>query len=146
MDWRAWWRQRLTAAWDAWRASRTLGRRGERAAERYLKRLGWTIVARGERGTLGEVDLIAVDGRTIVFVEVKTRRSNRRGEPSDAVDLRKQWRLTRLALVWLKRHLLLDQRTRFDVISIVWPQGARRPRIEHVRAAFEAVGRWQLWS
>jgi putative endonuclease len=118
----------------------TLGQQGERAAERYLKRLGYIIVARGVRGDLGELDLIAVDGRTIVFVEVKTRRSDDKGLPAEAVDEEKQRRITRLALAYLKRHDLLEYPARFDVVAVIWPSSAREPMIEHIKAAFEAVG------
>jgi len=130
----------------AWRSYRALGRRGERAAERYLRRRGYKIVARGERGRLGELDLIAVDGRTIVFVEVKTRRSHDAGHPSEAVGADKQKRLTRLALAYLKRHELLECSSRFDVLAITWPESARRPTIDHIKNAFEATGRGQMFS
>ena len=90
-----------------WQRPKTLGQRGEAAAARFLKRRGYRIVARAARGDLGELDLVAVDGRTVVFVEVKTRRSHEAGHPADAVDERKQQRLTRLALAYMKRHDLL---------------------------------------
>ena len=61
--------------WARWRAPLPLGRRGEKAAERYLRRQGYVLVARGQRDRLGEIDLVAIDGRTVVFVEVKTRSS-----------------------------------------------------------------------
>ncbi len=89
-------------------APKTLGQRGEAAAARYLKRLGYIIVARSSHIRRGEIDLIAVDGRTIVFVEVKTRVSHDAGHPAEAVDRDKQHRLTRLAMVYLKRHHLLE--------------------------------------
>ena len=130
----------------AWRRYQALGRRGERAAERYLRKRGYKIVARGERGRLGELDLIAVDGRTVVFVEVKTRRSHDAGHPSEAVGAEKQRRLTRLALAYLKRHELLDCASRFDVLAITWPDRAGKPKIEHIKNAFEATGRGQMFS
>jgi putative endonuclease len=130
----------------AWRRYRSLGQRGERAAERYLRRLRYKIVARRERGRLGEIDLVAVDGRTVVFVEVKTRRSHHSGHPAEAVGPQKQQRLTRLALAYLKRHELLECASRFDVLAITWPAEARRPTIEHIKNAFEAVGRGQMFS
>jgi len=130
----------------AWRRYQALGRRGERAAERYLRKRGYRIVARGERGRLGELDLIAVDGRTVVFVEVKTRRSHDAGHPSEAVGAEKQKRLTRLALAYLKRHELIECASRFDVLAITWPDGARQPKIEHIKNAFEATGRGQMFS
>ncbi len=131
---------------DQWRQPKSLGDRGEDAAARFLKRQRYVIVARRQRHKLGELDLIAVDGRTIVFVEVKTRRSDEKGAPMDAVDEDKQRRLTRLALTYLKRHDLLENPARFDVISVRWPDGARAPKIDHVKNAFEAVGEGQMFS
>jgi len=119
--------------------SKPLGRRGEDAAARYLKRLGYVIVARGHRDNVGEIDLIAVDGRTVVFIEVKTRTTHDAGHPADAVDDAKQRRLTRLALSYMKRHDLLDCKARFDVIAVTWPERGR-PIIEHFKDAFEPVG------
>lgn len=130
----------------AWRGYHSLDRRGERAAERHVRRLGYQIVARRERGPLGELDLIAVDQRTIVFIEVKTRRSHDAGRPDEAVDADKQQRLTRLALAYLKRHDLLEHPARFDVIGVTWPDGAKKPTIDHYQNAFEAVGRGQMFS
>ena len=129
-----------------WRQYHSLGRRGERAAARYLRRKGYRIVARSERGSIGEIDLVAVDGRVIVFVEVKTRRSHDKGHPAEAVGPEKQQRLTRLALTYLKRHELLEYPARFDVVALTWPEGQRRPTIEHFVNAFEAVGRGQMYS
>jgi len=129
-----------------WRQPKTLGQRGEAAAERYLKRLGYIIVARGERDGLGELDLVAVDGRTVVFVEVKTRKSLDKGHPSDAVDDGKQRRITRLALAYLKRHNLLEHKARFDIVAVVWPIADKKPQIEHFKNAFEPTGQWQMFS
>jgi putative endonuclease len=125
---------------------RTLGQRGEAAAASFLKRLGYKIVARGQRSGLGEIDLVAVEGRTVVFVEVKTRVSQDAGNPAEAVGRDKERRLTRLALGYLKRHDLLEHPARFDIVAVTWPAGQRRPRIEHVKNAFEAVGRGQMFS
>ena len=125
---------------------KTLGQRGELAASRYLRRKGYKIVAHGERWRKGELDLIAVDHRTIVFVEVKTRRSHALGHPAEAVDLVKQSRLTRAAVTFLKGHGLLEYAARFDVIAITWPKGVRRPTIEHLENAFEAVGQGSMFG
>jgi putative endonuclease len=130
--------------WQSWRVrlhpSKGLGQRGEEAAARYLRRLGYKIVARGERDRLGELDLVAVDRPAVVFVEVRTRTSQSAGHPVETVDAAKQRRLTRLALAYLKRHGLLEYQARFDVVAITWPPGARRPTIEHFKNAFECVG------
>src|SRR6185437_3918670 len=82
--------------WNRW-----LGDRGERAAARYLRSKGLRIITRGYRTRLGEIDLIARDGDTLVFVEVKSRR---RGVPAEAVTLAKQRRLTLAALQFLAEH------------------------------------------
>ena len=131
--------------WREFRSPVPFGLQGERAAERYLRRQGYAIVDRRARGGLGEIDLVAVDQRTIVFVEVKSRRSHHRGHPAEAVDPRKQRRLTRLALSWLKRHDLLEHRARFDVVAITWPKTERSPTIKHIRNAFEAAGDGQMF-
>jgi putative endonuclease len=123
-----------------------LGRRGENAAARYLQRLGYVIVARGQRAAIGEIDLVAVDGRTVVFVEVKTRTTQDAGHPSDAVDDAKQRRLTRLALSYLQRHDLLECHSRFDVVAVTWGDANQRPLIEHYANAFEAVGVTGMFS
>ena len=81
--------------------------------------------------------MVAVDGRTLVFVEVKTRRSRRAGNPVLAVDDPKQRRLARLALDYCQRQGLLDCAVRFDVVGVLWCDHWRRPQIEHFRGAFE---------
>jgi len=125
---------------------KTLGQRGEAAAARFLEKKGYVIVARSNRMRHGELDLVAVDQRTVVFVEVKTRRSHDAGHPADAVDEDKQRRLTHLALIYLKRHHLLECPARFDVVAITWPDDGCEPVIEHYVNAFSAVGQWQLFS
>jgi putative endonuclease len=123
-----------------------LGNAGERAAARFLRRQGFRILARSHRTPLGEIDLIATDGPTIVFVEVKTRRTDETGLPFEAVDQRKQRQLTKLALAFLKAKGWLERPARFDVVSIVWPGRGVAPEITHYRNAFEAVGRGQFFS
>lgn len=125
---------------------RTLGERGERAAERFLRKQGYIIVARGQRMRLGEIDLIAVDRKTVVFVEVKTRQSHEAGHPAEAITPAKQEKLTKLALVYLKRHDLLETPARFDVVAVTWPEVGHRPEIEHLVSAFEPVGTGQMFS
>ena len=117
-----------------------LGDKGERAAVRFLTKKGMRIVARQYRNQFGEIDIIALDGTCIVFVEVKTRQSANSGQPFEAVDNRKQRKLTKLALVWLKKNKRLSQSARFDVISIIWPEGKQEPHIDHFINAFEAIG------
>lgn len=122
--------------------NRLLGRAGERAAERHLRREGMRVLVRNYSAAPGELDLIARDGDTLVFVEVKTRRA---GVPAEAVTAEKQKRLTLTALHFLRRHRALEVKSRFDIVAIIWPPGARVPTIEHIRNAFEAVGRGQMF-
>lgn len=142
MRWLTW----LAAAWRRLWPPPTLGQRGEMAAARYLREQGYIVVAQRLRMRRGEIDLVAVDGRTVVFVEVKTRTSDQAGHPADAVDAAKQRRLTQLALAFLRQHDLLQYPARFDVVAVTWPDARQAPRIEHFRGAFSAVGTDGLFS
>jgi putative endonuclease len=122
--------------------NRLLGERGERAAARHLKRQGMRIVLRGYRTEQGEIDLVARDRDILVFVEVKARRQ---GVPAEAVTLEKQRRLTNVAFQFMRKYQLLEVRSRFDVVAIVWPDDSTPPQIEHFRNAFEPVGRGQMF-
>jgi putative endonuclease len=111
------------------------GKKGEQAAERYLRKKGYVVVERNYRCALGEVDLIVLHGRVIVFVEVKTRSGDRFGTPLEAVERRKQRKMIQAAQYFLS-HKRLDHRdARFDVVGISWP--GREPVIEHVENAFQ---------
>ncbi|HEY2826303.1 MAG TPA: YraN family protein [Pirellulales bacterium] len=140
------WPATFSSRWSRFWQPKPLGYLGERAAEKFLKRKRYKIVARGLRMRGGELDLVAVDGRTVVFVEVKTRRSQQFGRPAEAIDSRKQWHLTRAALFYLKRHGLLEYQSRFDVVAIIWPHNTKRPSIEHFQGAFEATGIEGMYS
>ncbi|HET6425003.1 MAG TPA: YraN family protein [Planctomycetaceae bacterium] len=124
----------------------SFGTRGERAAERYLVGHGYRVLRRQHRNHGGELDLIALDGDTVVFVEVKTRSGVTHGQPIDAVNLDKQRRMTRAALVYLKREGWLDRRSRYDVIAVVWPDRESTPQITHYRNAFEPSGSGQMFA
>ena len=136
----------LRTKFQSWLAPRSLGQRGEDVAARFLRKLGYISVARGHRDRIGEIDLVAVEGRTVVFIEVKTRTSQDAGHPAEAVDDDKQRRLTRLALAYLKRHDLLECSARFDVVAITWPDARSRPKIEHFKNAFEPIGVQGMFS
>ncbi len=115
-------------------SAREVQRLGEEAAARYLRRRGWTILARNWRVRVGELDLIVRKGATLVFVEVKTRTNSDFLEPQLGVDFRKQARLRRVAQAYLaiERPSLRD--CRFDVVSVVLEGG--RPRVILHEAAF----------
>ena len=126
--------------------SKLLGNRGERLAAGYLRKQGYQILFRNYRSRWGEIDLVARDGDCLVFVEVKTRRTDRAGVPAEAVTPAKQAQLTRLALAFLKRYRRLEQAARFDVVAITWNDEGSPPLVEHLRDAFPAVGRGQMFS
>lgn len=128
-----------------WR--RWFGSRSERAAVRYLKRQGFHILRRNYFCPHGEIDIIAATpDRCVVFVEVRSTEAESTSRPVESVDATKQKRLTDLALYFLQRHQLLENPARFDVIAISWPVGQREPLIEHYPQAFEATGRFQMFS
>ncbi|HEY8666572.1 MAG TPA: YraN family protein [Tepidisphaeraceae bacterium] len=115
----------------------TLGGRGENVAARYLRNQGFKIIQRNFRCLVGEIDIIARDGNTLVFVEVKTRTQDD-PMPEDQVHASKQHQNTKAAKLFLGRYGMPQPPARFDVVAIVWPQG-REPQIRHTRDAFNAT-------
>ncbi len=110
------------------------GKLGEDLATEYLRKKGLKIIERNFRTPIGEIDIIARDGSTIVIVEVKTRSSLKYGHPLEAIDQRKQKRLRRLALYYLKYCGDENANIRFDVLAIVKnPHGCE---ITHIKEAF----------
>ena len=116
-------------------AKQVLGKEGEKVAEKYLVRKGYKIVERNYRCSLGEVDLIVLDRRVIVFVEVKTRSGHGYGSPLEAVEWRKQRKMKQAAQYFLSQKKLHQRDARFDVVGISWP--GREPVVEHIENAFE---------
>jgi putative endonuclease len=127
-----------------WR--RWFGSRSERAAAKFLKQLGYRIAVRNYSCPHGEIDLVALDGTCVVFVEVRSTGTADASRPAASVDEVKQQRLTRLALHFLQQHRLLNHTARFDVLALSWPADRRAPVIVHYPQAFEAVGRFQMYS
>lgn len=112
-----------------------LGQEGEHIAEEYLRTLGYHIVARNFRfGRHGEIDVIAYDGDTLVFIEVKYRRSRTYGTPEEAVGQRKRYQLRRIAEGFLYAHPHPASAYRFDVIAI--EQTKAETTIRHWKNAF----------
>ena len=111
-----------------------LGRSGEDRAARHLAKQGYRVLERNYRTKQGEIDLIALDRDTVVFVEVKTRTTDAYGAPELAVDGRKQQRMAKAALAWLKQKKLDQMACRFDVVAI---RGDGEPQVEVIRDAFE---------
>jgi putative endonuclease len=119
------------------RARQILGKTGEDLACRELERRGYAIVARRYRQRGGELDIIARDGATLVFVEVKARESHAFGEAAEAVTALKRGRIARLAVDYMMRHRLAGCPCRFDVVSIHLDAG--EPVIEVFQGAFDAT-------
>ncbi|MGE0480958.1 MAG: YraN family protein [Phycisphaerae bacterium] len=111
---------------------------GERLAEQFLRARGLRVAARRFSTPVGELDLVMRAGRTIVFVEVKTRRDRRLADPHDAVTPAKQRRLLRAAAWYLHFNKLENRPCRFDIVSIVLPSD-EPPEIEHFEDAFRPV-------
>ena len=111
-----------------------LGRTGEDRAADHLAGRGFRILERNYSAPYGEIDLIALDGDTVVFVEVKTRTTDAYGAPELAVDRRKQERMVKAALGYLKRRNLHQMPCRFDVVAISGMDGGT---VQHIRHAFE---------
>jgi len=112
-----------------------LGKEGERLAEQYLKKKGYKIVERNYRCRGAELDLIVLDRRVIVFVEVKTRTGHGFGSPFEAVEFRKQQKMIQAAQYFLNEKKLHQRDARFDVVGICWAGG--EPLVEHIENAFE---------
>jgi len=120
---------------------RTTGRAAEELAARRLASAGWEIVERNARTRYGELDVVARDGRTLVFVEVKAGRTGAAFGPERpvlAVDARKQQRIRRLATAWIAEHRDLPRYSaiRFDAIGVSFDRHGNVVEIEHIRAAF----------
>jgi putative endonuclease len=112
-----------------------LGISGEALAADHLRELGYDVVATDVRTPLGQLDLVARDGNTLVFVEVKTRAGHRYGLPQEAVDARKVRKLRQLALYYLKMRPHRGP-VRFDVIGLTMADG-RLSRVYHVKNAID---------
>jgi putative endonuclease len=111
-----------------------LGERGEGLAVQFLKKKGYKIITQNYKTRIGEIDIIAREGDTLVFVEVKTRESIAYGKPFEAVNYFKKRKISNAALLYLKKLKEIPP-CRFDVVSIYFEQG--KPDCELIRDAFE---------
>lgn len=137
----AWWRTRRTALPEHLR----VGLWGEEQAERFLRRLGWKILGRRVRIGRDELDLVARNGETLVFVEVKTRRGENFGRPFDAVDRGKRRSLSRAAIRYLKKLPTRPSFFRFDVLEVIGTAEEGTPRIRHIEKAFTLDPRYRVF-
>lgn len=115
-------------------ARAALGREGETIAATLYRREGFRVVERNFRCRSGEIDLVARSGNLLVFCEVKTRRTDRWGEPSEAVRWDKQARLRRLAAEWMAARRPGPVDVRFDVVSVI--VSASGTKVTHIPGAF----------
>jgi putative endonuclease len=111
------------------------GEAGEAIAARHLEKKGYRIIEKNYRTKLGEIDLIAKDRDTIVFVEVKSRRSRQFGNPKAAVTPQKQRKISMVALQYLKATRRNNASARFDVAAVTVTRD--KPRVEIIKNAFE---------
>jgi len=115
-----------------------LGRKGEEVAVDFLKKQGYRIIKRNYRCRAGEIDIVVEEGSSLVFVEVKSRRSTHFGLPEEAVSYEKRRHLTRVALGYLTHHRIKETKCRFDVVSVLMnDHGVKEIRL--IKNAFEAV-------
>lgn len=114
-----------------------LGGRGEMLAARYLRNKGYKIITRNFRCGMGEIDIVARDGKTLVFVEVKTR-SEDSPTPEAQVNAQKQHQITKIARYYLSRYGQPQPPARFDVVAVIWPENGDAV-IRHTPGAFAAT-------
>ena len=113
--------------------SNTYGEYCEKRAFNYLKSIGYKVLALNYRNKIGEIDIIALDGTTTVFVEVKGRFSRKFGDPLEAIDARKQQKIRNVATVFMMKNKMLNSSVRFDAISVL---GENDADIRHIKNAF----------
>lgn len=114
-----------------------LGIKGETLASNFLKKSGYTILSRNYRCRSGEIDIIAMEGDYLVFIEVKTRRGTSHGHPLEAITARKQRQISKVAQCYLAENDLFDTKARFDVVSVVMSK-SNQAQIEIITNAFDA--------
>jgi putative endonuclease len=134
--------------WQWWK--RWFGKRSEKAAARFLRDLGYRLLASNVSDRDGELDLLALDGEMLVIVEVRSTSSDRPdaiGQTAASVDLRKQRQITEATSRFLARRRMLGKiAVRYDVLVLAWPEHAREPTFRHIPHAFESVGRFQFFT
>lgn len=114
------------------RTKNAVGQYGEELAARYLAKAGFAILERNWRCELGEIDIVARDGKALVICEVKTRRGLNYGSPLESITYRKLSTLRQLVGRWLQEHELRPAEVRIDIVAVLLPHGAD-PSVDHVR-------------
>ena len=116
---------------------KSIGNAGEIYAANLLQGKGYIILEHSYKTRLGEIDLIAKDNQTLVFCEVKTRASLKRGHPLEAVNSHKQKQISKVALQYLKQHKLFKNTVRFDAIGLIMDEELNVLECKHIMHAFE---------
>jgi putative endonuclease len=125
----------LEELWNLLNRRQKFGEKGEAIAVQQLKKEGYKILEANYLTKLGEIDIIAKDKNTIVFVEVKARRSVNFGSPKEAVSIQKQKKISMVALYYLKTTKQMTTKARFDVVAVNLNRD--KPRVEIIKNAFE---------
>ena len=118
-----------------------IGKRGEDTAEKYLKRYGYRIIEKNYKSHSGEIDIIALDGGTIVFVEVKTRRNDEFGPPELSVNAAKRKKIIKSAFHFLAAKRIKDTPCRFDIVAITESSDRKDKKVNLIKDAFE-IEKW----
>lgn len=113
-----------------------LGRRGEDEAASYLKKQGYILLQRNYRCLLGEIDIIAKEGRTLVFIEVRARSSDRFGMPQESVNRSKILKIYKVAQYYLKAVQKEEEPVRFDMLALLFDIEDQLVQLEHIKGAF----------
>ncbi|MBD3306714.1 YraN family protein [candidate division KSB3 bacterium] len=114
----------------------SIGKRGERLAQRYLRHQHYAIRETNFRCKLGEIDIIAEDGEVVVFIEVRTKTSARYGPAYNSVTVSKQQQVKRVALFYISTNNLVETQFRFDVIGILLNPKTGEHHLDHIQNAF----------
>jgi len=114
-----------------------IGNNHETLAAEFLKKLGYKITDKNFKVKAGEIDIIALDKKVLVFIEVKFRKNNKYGNPYEFVTVQKQQKITKAALLYIKKNNIKAD-FRFDVVSICGNE------IEHIKNAFSPSSRYFL--
>ena len=118
--------------------AKEFGKKGEGIAARHLEKLGYKVLEKNYRTPVGEIDIVARDGQSVVFVEVKARRDASFGAPELKVDRRKQRQVSRAAFLYMTRKRVTNSPCRFDVVSVSATPGGYEVTV--IKDAFELEG------
>lgn len=121
--------------------NKLLGTYGEKIAVKFLENEGYIILTTNYRCRFGEIDIIAADGDTVAFIEVKTRSSNEYGEPSEAVNYTKQMKIVKTSLHYITNKNLTEYMSRFDIVEISVDVDNKANKIALIKDAFDYSGK-----